>query len=113
VPETDNTGLVTVGLAPPKPGEAFQDFFRQNRTDLIRKVMKVGARREEAEDAVSETMREIMGRWDVIEFPLAYAKKAALNHFMKARARDRERTTREQSPRASSPHLSGQEELSR
>jgi RNA polymerase sigma factor (sigma-70 family) len=64
-----------------------EEFYCNSYRPLVRDVIFAGARYHEAEDAVSEAMVELLRRWDTIENPLAYARRAAINHVLRTRQR--------------------------
>jgi RNA polymerase sigma factor (sigma-70 family) len=65
----------------------FEQFYRDCFASLLRDVLFMGGHRQEAEDALSAAMLSTWENWDRIENPHAYARKAALNHLIKARQR--------------------------
>lgn len=65
----------------------FTDFFRAGYRKLMVTVMSVGATPEEADEAAAAAMEEVLLRWDQIDAPLAYGKRAALNSFLKEKER--------------------------
>ena len=65
--------------------DAFEAFFRDHHRSLIRIAMYAGASQDEARGAAQDTMAEVARRWEDIDNPLAYARKAVINHFRKAR----------------------------
>jgi RNA polymerase sigma factor (sigma-70 family) len=64
-----------------------EEFFRSSYRPLVRDVIFAGAHHDEAEDAVSAAMVEVLERWDTIENPLAYARRTAINHAIRTRQR--------------------------
>jgi RNA polymerase sigma factor (sigma-70 family) len=77
----------------PLPRSAFGDFFRDAYQPLVRDVIFAGGHPDEAEDAVSAAMLEVLRRWDTIENPRAYARRAAINYLIKTRERGLRRIT--------------------
>lgn len=75
---------------PPAP-EGFEDFFRDAWRELVRHAMIVGATKDEAEDAASQTLLEMLRRWPVQPHPLGYARRAVVNNYIKARTRGNQR----------------------
>lgn len=69
------------------PPEGFSDFFRKCYQPLVRDVIFAGVHHDEAEDAVSAAMTEVFERWDTIENPQAYARRAAINQAIRNRQR--------------------------
>ena len=86
------------------PSEGFSDFFRDYYRPLVRDVIFVGGHPEEAEDAVSAAMTEVFERWDTIENPQAYARRAAINHAIRNRQRGLLRITERLVERGDVPH---------
>jgi DNA-directed RNA polymerase specialized sigma24 family protein len=66
-------------------------FFRGSYRAVLATVIAAGATLQEAEDAVSDAMAAVLNAWGRIESPLAYARRAALRSFIKARTRGRAR----------------------
>ncbi len=66
---------------------AFCEFFRDAYQPLVRDVIFAGGDPDEAEDAVSAAMIEVLQRWDAIANPRAYARRAAINNMIKSRQR--------------------------
>jgi RNA polymerase sigma factor (sigma-70 family) len=71
----------------PACAAAFEAFFRSAYRPLVRDVIFAGGRPHEAEDAVAAAMEEVLQRWDTIENPLAYARRAAISNLIKAKQR--------------------------
>ena len=69
---------------------AFGEFFR-DAYQLVRDVIFAGGKPDEAEDAVSAAMVEVLKRWGAIENPRAYARRAAINNMIKSRQRGLQR----------------------
>lgn len=74
------------------PYEGFEAFYRASYRDLIATAMFYGATPEDAEDAASETLEKMLHIWPVTGYPLAYARKAVVHNFVKARTRGTRRT---------------------
>ena len=75
--------------APPPAG--FIAFFRAEYRKLMVTAMSVGATRAEADEAAAAAMEEVLRRWDQIDTPLAYGKRAALSNFFKEKERGLDR----------------------
>ena len=72
----------------PVPREqAFEEFFRDAYRPLLRDVMFAGGDLHEAEDALSAAMAEVLRRWDTIDNPRAYARRAAISNLIKDKQR--------------------------
>jgi DNA-directed RNA polymerase specialized sigma24 family protein len=90
--------------------EGFEDFFRSAWRELIKHAMVVGATRDEAEDAASQTMLEMLRRWPVQPHPLGYARRAVVSNYIKARARGDQRIAQRLIERGHVPHQEGAED---
>ena len=66
---------------------AFEEFFRDAYQPLVRDVIFAGWNPEDAEDAVSAAMAEVLQRWDSIQNPRAYARRAAISNAIKYKER--------------------------
>jgi RNA polymerase sigma factor (sigma-70 family) len=98
--DADN-GVAQATVTPPVtvrkiPAAAFAPFYRDHFRTLLRIAMYAGATLHEAEDATQEAMAEVMRRWYDIVDPLAYAKRAVVTNFIRARTRGMDRTRRRQ-----------------
>jgi RNA polymerase sigma factor (sigma-70 family) len=91
---------------PPAP-EGFEEFFRASFRGLVGAAMTMGATFEEAEDAASNTLTEMLGRWPVPENPFAYARRAVVNNFIKDKARGNLRVARRLVERGHVPRQEG------
>jgi RNA polymerase sigma-70 factor (ECF subfamily) len=78
----------------PDPPSGFEQFYRTAYREVLKTAMYVGATEQEAADAAAETMEEILRRWEEIGKPLAYARRAVVNNFLKDRTRGPERIRR-------------------
>jgi DNA-directed RNA polymerase specialized sigma24 family protein len=65
----------------------FDDFYRSSYRELVKAAMFAGATFDEAEDAVSKSLTEMLRRWPVPGHPLRYARKAVIHNFIKDKAR--------------------------
>jgi RNA polymerase sigma factor (sigma-70 family) len=72
---------------PPFPPSGFEEFYRAAYRPLVRDVIFAGGKPHEAEDAVSTAMTEVLQRWETIENPAAYARRAAINNLIKDKQR--------------------------
>ena len=66
---------------------AFEDFYRDAYQPLLRDVIFAGGTLHEAEDAVSAAMTEALQRWDAIENPRGYTRRAAISNLIKNKQR--------------------------
>lgn len=73
---------------PPAP-PGYVEFYRTAFRPLVVSLIVFGASPAEAEDAAEEALIDLLPRWPITGSPLAYAKVAARNYFIKARTRDR------------------------
>jgi RNA polymerase sigma-70 factor (ECF subfamily) len=79
------------------------EFFREHYRPLLRAAMYAGASLQEAEDAVMTVMEDVLLRWDAIDQPAAYARRAVMHAFLKARERGLDRIRRRQVERRDVP----------
>lgn len=77
---------------PPSPG--FEDFYRSAWRELIPAAVMAGATKEEAEDAASKTLLDMLRIWPVPGHPLTYARKATVHNFIKEKTRGNQRAMR-------------------
>jgi RNA polymerase sigma factor (sigma-70 family) len=70
---------------------AFEDLFRDAYQPLLRDAIFAGGNPHEAEDAVSAALEEVLRRWDRIENPRAYARRATISNLIKNRQRGQQR----------------------
>lgn len=75
----------------PLAPEGFEEFFRTSYRELVRTAMTAGASLEQAEDAASETLAEMLPKWPVRPYPLAWARRAVLSNFIKDKTRGNRR----------------------
>jgi RNA polymerase sigma factor (sigma-70 family) len=94
---------------PPAPA-GYEDFFRTSFRELVKTAMYAGATLEEGQDAAAKTLIEMLGRWDRCGPSLAYARKATLNNFIKAKTRGTGRVARRLVERGHVPHEEGAED---
>jgi RNA polymerase sigma factor (sigma-70 family) len=79
----------------PVPAPAgFEDFYLGSYREVVRAAMMAGATLEEAEDAASQALEDMLRIWPVLGMPLRYARKAAVSNFIKARTRGSARVAR-------------------
>lgn len=78
--------LVPLDPAPSaSPPLGFPDFFTASWQPLIKTAMVYGATLPEAEDAAADALTYMLSRWPIEGHPLAYAKKATLSYFFRAK----------------------------
>ena len=65
----------------------FTELFSPVYQPLLRDVILAGATVPEAEDALQDTLTEVLRRWDEIENPVAWTRKAAITNMIKAKQR--------------------------
>lgn len=94
------------------PPQDFLDFYRREFRPLAQAVTAYGATPQEAEDAVAEAMDYILktGKWPIPRNPFAYARRSALNYFLKSKDRSPQRTARRLVERGHVPHHEGCED---
>ena len=78
----------------PAPPAGFEEFFCSSFRELVRAAMYAGATLDEAEDAASKTLMEMLRRWKRCEPSLAYARKAVVHNFIKDKTRGTRRVAR-------------------
>lgn len=69
----------------------FEELFRDAYPALLRDAIFAGGNAHEAEDAVSAALEEVFRRWDQIENPRAYARKATISILIKNKERGQQR----------------------
>jgi RNA polymerase sigma factor (sigma-70 family) len=69
----------------PPPAEQIEEFFRRYWAGLVRSLLREGADRWEAQDAVAEAIREALRRWSELTHPVAWVRTAARSHWLKQR----------------------------
>jgi RNA polymerase sigma factor (sigma-70 family) len=74
--------------------EGFEDFYRSSYREVVKAALIAGATLEEAEDAVSKTLTEMLRIWPVPGHPLRYARKAVVHNFIKDKTRGTARVAR-------------------
>jgi RNA polymerase sigma factor (sigma-70 family) len=94
----------------PLAPEGFEEFFRASFPELVKTAMTAGAEREEAEDAAAKTLAEMLPAWPVPGYPLAYARRAVVNNFIKDKTRGNRRVARRLINRGHVPHQEGAED---
>lgn len=73
------------------PPYGFAGFFRSAYRQVVQTVIYAGATETEADEAAAAAMEEVLRRWDQIRLPRAYARKAAVSHFLKEKERGNNR----------------------
>lgn len=81
------------------PPPDFSSFFRSAYRRVVQTVMYTGGVEEDAEEAAAAAMEEVLRRWNQIDSPLAYARKAAVSHFLKEKERGIDRVRQRLSQR--------------
>lgn len=94
---------------PPAP-EGFEEFFRASFRQLVKTAMIWGATAEEAEDAASRTLAEMLPAWEAGKYSLAFARKAVVHNFIKEKTRGIRRVAQRLIDRGHVPHLEGVED---
>ncbi|MFI7599977.1 RNA polymerase sigma factor [Actinoplanes sp. NPDC049681] len=72
-------------IADPPPAAEIEEFFRRYWEGLVRNLLREGANRWEAQDAVAEAIREALRRWSELTHPVAWVRTAARSHWLKQR----------------------------
>ena len=88
----------------------YEEFFRASFRELVRGAMDAGATLQEAEDAASQTMIELLPKWPLHTPPLTYARKATFHNFIKAKERGPRRVARRMVERGHVAHHEGAED---
>lgn len=87
--------------------DGFERFYATAYRSLLATAMIAGATPEEAEDAISTTMIQMLRRWPVPGHPIRYARKAVVNDFIKAKTRGTSRVVTRLVGRGHIPHSQG------
>jgi RNA polymerase sigma factor (sigma-70 family) len=99
-----------LGIWPSSAPDGFEEFFRRSFRDLVKTAMYVGATLQEAEDAADTTLMEMLWPKNAGERSLAYARKAVVNNFIKAKTRGTPRVARRLIERGHVLHQEGIED---
>ncbi|MFI7543965.1 RNA polymerase sigma factor [Actinoplanes sp. NPDC049599] len=92
--DTDDVDDVDSAAAPaappaaipdPPPAAQIEEFFRRYWAGLVRSLLREGADRWEAQDAVAEAIREALRRWSELTHPVAWVRTAARSHWLRQR----------------------------
>jgi RNA polymerase sigma factor (sigma-70 family) len=94
----------------PSAPAGFEEFFRASFPGLVRTAMTAGATKEEAEDAASKTLMEMLPAWPVGDRALAYARRAVVHNFIKDKTRGSRRVARRLIDRGHVPYREGTED---
>src|SRR3712207_1796286 len=78
---------------------SLEEAYREHRLTLLRLAHLVGASRELAEDVVQSAFTTAQPRWDSVDDPLAYLKRAVVNQVKD----DQRRWYRRRHHRATTP----------
>jgi DNA-directed RNA polymerase specialized sigma24 family protein len=73
--------------------EKITDFFDRRYRKLMALALFLGATQQEAEDAVSAAMEEMVRRWHEIRDPVVFARRAVVSNLIKAKERPRQLAT--------------------
>lgn len=92
------------------PPEGYESFYRESYRGLTKRAMYAGATPEEAQDAVSETLEEMLQKWPVPGNPIAYARRAVVSNFIKAKTRGSQRVAQRMIERGHISHEEGIED---
>lgn len=97
-------------IRPPAAPDGFEEFFRSSFRELVRTAMYAGGTREEAEDAAAKALTEMLQSWGTIEPSIAYARRATVHNFIKAKTRGTGRVARRLVERGHIPGHEGDED---
>jgi RNA polymerase sigma factor (sigma-70 family) len=75
--------------------EEFAAWFRSNFVKLCADLMRIGVSSQEAQDAAALAAEDLLRRWEKVDHPYAYARKAALRSVFKSRERSGRELQRE------------------
>src|SRR4051812_30699736 len=84
--------------------ESLEEAYRAHRVALLRLAYLVGASRELAEDVVQSAFAGAQPRWDHVDDPLAYLKRAVVNQ-VKDEQRRWYRRRRQRASEQMAPHV--------
>ena len=116
VVEPDQTAAAQAAVSPiskTRPlaaPDGFEEFFRSSFRELVRTAMYAGATFDEAEDAAARALTEMLQSWDRITPSIAYARKATVSNFIKAKTRGTGRVARRLIERGHVPGHEGDED---
>jgi RNA polymerase sigma factor (sigma-70 family) len=116
VAELDQAAAAQAAVSPmsrTRPSVApagFEEFFRSSFRELVRAAMYAGATAEDGQDAASKTLADMLQRWDTCGPSLAYARKATVHNFIKAKTRGINRVARRLVERGHVPGHEGDED---
>lgn len=94
----------------PLAPEGFEEFFKASFRELVKTAMIEGATPEEAEDAAIKTLAEMLPSWPIRPNPLAYARKAVVNNFIKDKTRGSRRVVQSLIDQGHVPRQEGAED---
>jgi RNA polymerase sigma-70 factor (ECF subfamily) len=83
--DVDSAAAPPAAIPDPPPAEQIEEFFRRYWAGLVRSLLREGADRWEAQDAVAEAIREALRRWSELTHPVAWVRTAARSHWLKQR----------------------------
>lgn len=82
--------------------DGFDEFFRSDYRSIVGTVMRAGASREDAEEAVTDAMALAHPQFGALEKPAAWVRTVAVHLYVKRVVRDRKIRQREEAaPRPS------------
>lgn len=70
--------------------QGFAAFYASSYRAVLAATLAVGGSLPEAEDAVQEAMKDLLGAWDRVTSPYSYVRTAAVRRLIRARRRDRD-----------------------
>jgi RNA polymerase sigma factor (sigma-70 family) len=83
--DVDSAAAPPATIPDPPPADQIEEFFRRYWAGLVRSLLREGADRWEAQDAVAEAIREALRRWSELTHPVAWVRTAARSHWLKQR----------------------------
>jgi RNA polymerase sigma factor (sigma-70 family) len=97
-------------ISPPCAHDGYEEFFRRSFREVVRAAMYIGATLQEAEEAANEALMGMLCHWDKCKGSLAYARKATVHNFIKAKTRGTGRVVQRLIERGYVPHLEDAED---
>lgn len=78
--------------APGRADETFEEFFHAMYRGLLKQARYAGADEYEADDAAAATMADVYENWHRLDDPAAWAKRAVVRFYVKAKTHNLDRT---------------------
>jgi DNA-directed RNA polymerase specialized sigma24 family protein len=121
MPAAARAPAAPAALPSPAAPPGYAEFFHARFRDMVRTAMIAGATQQEAEDAASRTLADILARWtrdhagspgdpEDYAYPAAWARKLVVFNFIKSRTRGTRRVARRLIERGHTPLQEGAED---